>query len=79
MENQDDCLMNDGPKVISIREAATRLYCSYSTALRLAKDGELKAFRVRGSWRTTDAFCDEYIQRRLADQQSMLQIAEVTR
>ena len=34
-------------RVITLDEAAEMLCCSYSTALRLVTDGELRAFRVR--------------------------------
>lgn len=66
-----------GPRVIKLNEAATIINCSYSTALRLARSGELKAFRVRGAWRTTDAICAEYIEQRIAEQQLMSQSVEV--
>ena len=44
-------------RVITLDEAAGMLCCSYSTVLRLVTDGELRAFRVRGAWRTSTAAC----------------------
>lgn len=70
--------MKDGiPRVIKLGEAAQIINCSYSTTLRMARSGELKAFRVRGAWRTTDAICAEYIERRIAEQQLISQSVEV--
>ena len=41
-------------RIISLKEAADIIGTSYPTAVRLANSGELKAFRVRHSWRTSD-------------------------
>lgn len=35
---------------------------------RLVVNGELKAFRLRNSWRTSTAACDEYIKRQFEEQ-----------
>ena len=48
-------------RIISLAEAAKIIGTSYPTAVRLAESGELKAFRIRSSWRTRDAACDEFI------------------
>jgi excisionase family DNA binding protein len=48
-------------RIISLAEAAKIIGTSYPTAVRLAESGELKAFRIRSSWRTSDAACDEFI------------------
>lgn len=53
---------------IDLKEVARRLHVSYSTAYRLVASGELKAFKVRNSWRTSAAACDEYVRRRLDEQ-----------
>lgn len=50
-------------RIISLMEAANIIGTSYPTAVRLAKSGELKAFRVRNSWRTSDIACEEFISR----------------
>lgn len=50
-------------RIISLAEAADIIGTSYPTAVRLAESGELKAFRIRKSWRTSDAACDEFVRR----------------
>ena len=50
-------------RIISLMEAANIIGTSYPTAVRLAKSGELRAFRVRNSWRTSDVACEEFISR----------------
>ena len=50
-------------RIISLKEAADIIGTSYPTAVRLANSGELKAFRVRHSWRTSDVACEEFISR----------------
>lgn len=47
--------------IISLYEAAEILGTSYPTAMRLAKSGELKAFRIRKTWRTSEAACEEFV------------------
>ena len=49
------------PRIISLVEAAKIIGTSYPTAVRLAKSGELKAFRIRSSWRTSNVACDDFI------------------
>lgn len=39
--------------VLTIREAAAFLHCHTSTLYRLAKSGQIPAFRLGGSWRFT--------------------------
>ena len=53
---------------IDLKEVARRLHVSYSTAYRLVVSGELKAFKVRISGRTSTAACDEYVRQRLDEQ-----------
>ena len=50
-------------RIIYLAEAAEIIGTSYPTAVRLAESGELKAFRIRKSWRTSDAACDEFVRR----------------
>ena len=50
-------------RIISLAEASEIIGTSYPTAVRLAESGELKAFRIRKSWRTSDAACDEFVRR----------------
>jgi len=54
--------------IITFTEAAELLHVSRATVYRLAERGELKAFRLLSAWRTSEAACDEYINRQLADQ-----------
>ena len=48
-------------RAITLNEASRILSISYNTALRLAQTGELKAFRIRNTWRTSTAACEDYI------------------
>lgn len=57
----------DDARVITLNDAAEMLCCSYSTVLRLVNDGDLRAFRVRGAWRTSTAACKEFVRRGFAD------------
>ena len=50
-------------RIISLKEAADILGMSYPTAVRMANSGELKAFRIRKTWRTSDIACEEFINR----------------
>lgn len=65
-------------RVITLDEAAEMLCCSYSTALRLVTDGELRAFRVRGAWRTSTAACEEFIERGFEDQERISKSVEIS-
>ena len=47
----DDVIASEG-RIISLYEAAEILGTSYPTAMRLAKSGGLKAFRIRKTRRT---------------------------
>lgn len=69
----------EGARVITLDEAAGMLCCSYSTVLRLVTDGELRAFRVRGAWRTSTAACAEFIKRGFAEQEMMAKSTKVGR
>ena len=54
-----------------VHEASRILSISYNTVLRLAQAGELKAFRIRNSWRTSTTACESYI-----NEQFRIQAAE---
>ncbi len=54
--------------LISLSEAAKYLHVSYATAFRLVRDGELKAFRIKNIWRTSDVLCREYVRKQLDEQ-----------
>ncbi|MBQ9042370.1 MAG: excisionase family DNA-binding protein [Eggerthellaceae bacterium] len=55
-------------RIISLKEAAEILGSSYPTVLRMATEGDLKAFRMRRTWRTSTAACEEFIQRKFDEQ-----------
>lgn len=55
-------------RIMTLQEAAEYLHTSYSTAYRLAVSGELDAFRVRNSWRTSSLACEQYVRHQLAAQ-----------
>ena len=55
-------------RIISLKEAAEILGSSYPTVLRMATEGDLKAFRIRHTWRTSTAACEEFIQRKFDEQ-----------
>lgn len=57
-----------GGRVITLSEAGKILHASYATVYRLVVDGELKAFRIRNSWRTSTTACREFIRRGLDEQ-----------
>ena len=61
---------------IDLKEVARRLNVSYSTAYRLVASGELRAFKVRNSWRTSTAACEDYVRRRLEEQAWQCSAAE---
>ena len=59
----------EGPapsRILTLAEAAEILHTSYSTVYRLVTAGELDAFRLRNSWRTSTAACDDYVSRQFA-------------
>lgn len=64
-------------RIISLGEAAKMLGTSYPTVLRLATNGELKAFRIRRTWRTSEAACEAYVQKQLELQATACQSVEV--
>ena len=57
-------------RIISLAEAAKLLGVSYPTTVRLATEGELKAFRVRKAWRTSTTACQEYVAERFRAQEA---------
>ena len=63
-------------RIITLMEAAKLLGTSYPTAHRMACSGELKAFRLRNSWRTSTAACEEYVRRGFAEQARTCRPAE---
>ena len=60
-----------GAKILTLAEAAELLHTSYSTVYRLVTDGELDAFRLRNSWRTSTQACEAYVSRQFAEQATM--------
>jgi len=58
------------PRIVSLAEAAKLLGVSYPTTVRLATEGELKAFRVRKAWRTSTTACEEYVRERFRAQEA---------
>ena len=48
-------------RIISLKEASRLIGASYQTTMRLAQSGELKAFRIRKTWRTSEAACEEFV------------------
>ena len=50
-------------RIISLKEASRLIGVSYQTTMRLAQSGELKAFRIRKTWRTSEAACEEFVRR----------------
>lgn len=71
-----ECLSSRN-RAITLQQAGTVLCCSYSTVLRLVRSGDLKAFRVRGSWRTTTAACSDFIDRKIKEQRLVSQSVEI--
>lgn len=62
--------------LMSLSEAAKYLHVSYATVFRLVTDGELKAFRIKKTWRTSDILCEEYVRRQIDDQALICQSTE---
>lgn len=58
----------DGARIMTLQEAADYLHTSYSTVYRLVKSGELDAFRLRNSWRTSSLACEQYVRHQFAEQ-----------
>jgi excisionase family DNA binding protein len=71
-----DAIGEEG-RIISLPEAARMLGTSYPTVHRLVNAGELKAFRIRNSWRTSTAACEEFVRRRFEEQAKICQSVEV--
>ncbi len=63
----DDVIAGEG-RIISSMDAAKLLGTSYPTVHRMACSGELKAFKIRNTWRTSTAACEEYVRRGFAEQ-----------
>jgi excisionase family DNA binding protein len=49
--------------MLTLEEVAATLHVSVQTVRRLIADGELKASKVRGSWRVRSADLDDYLRR----------------
>lgn len=64
-------------RIISLVEAAEIIGTSYPTAVRLAKSGELKAFRIRKCWRTSELACAQYVSEQFEIQALACQSVEV--
>lgn len=65
-------------RIISLAEAAKMIGTSYPTVVRLATSGELKAFRIRHSWRTSTTVCKEYIREQFEKQAQICRSRETT-
>ena len=68
--------LDEEGRIISLYEAAEILGTSYPTAMRLAKSGELKAFRIRKTWRTSEAACRAFVRSQFEIQALACQSAE---
>lgn len=55
-------------RIMTLQEAADYLHTSYSTVYRLVKSGELDAFRLRNTWRTSSLACETYVRHQFAQQ-----------
>ena len=64
-------------RIISLVEAAEMIGTSYPTAVRLAKSGELKAFRIRRTWRTSTSACEAFVRGQFELQALACQSVEV--
>lgn len=53
-------------EIMTLFDAAEYLHTSYSTVYRMVQDGELKAFKLRNSWRTSKRACEAYVSERFA-------------
>ena len=62
------CGSRPGAEIMTLADAAKYLHTSYSTVYRLVTSGELQAFRLRNSWRTSTAACEEFVRRQFAEQ-----------
>jgi excisionase family DNA binding protein len=51
----------DESAVMTLREVADYLDCSYDTAYRLASRGDIPSFRVGGRWRSLKSHIDQWI------------------
>lgn len=69
--------LDEEGRIISLYEAAEILGTSYPTAMRLAKSGELKAFRIRKTWRTSEAACKAFVRNQFEIQAMACQSVEV--
>jgi excisionase family DNA binding protein len=47
--------------VMTLRDVAEYLHCSYSTAFKLARQGEIPSFRLGANWRFLKPEIDEWI------------------
>ena len=64
-------------RIISLKEASKLIGVSYQTSMRLAQSGELKAFRIRKTWRTSEAACEAFVRRQFELQALACRSAEV--
>lgn len=72
MDNVKDPRAYANDQAITLKDASRILCCSYSTALRLAQSGKLKAFQIMSAWRTSEAACRDFMAEAYADQQLQL-------
>ena len=71
----DDIIAGEG-KIISLMDAAKLLGTSYPTVHRLACSGELKAFKIRNTWRTSTVACEQFVKRGFDEQAQICQSVE---
>lgn len=55
-------------EIWSLKEAAAYLDVSYSTALRMARSGELVAWQINDSWKTSKGLCKRYVRSQIKKQ-----------
>jgi excisionase family DNA binding protein len=47
---------------MTLQEVADYLHCSYATALRFARRGDMLSFKLRGGWRVMKSEIDKWIE-----------------
>ena len=63
MDDGNQAVRDANRRIIMLHEAAAILHASYSTVLSMATSGELPAFHIHNSWRTSDVAIDAYVAR----------------
>ena len=57
--------MDTKDTIITLKKAAELLHIAPATVYRLVHSGDLKAFRLFRSWRTSEQACNEFINKQL--------------